>query len=46
MMMIMSLLADDTGISQALVPIAVFVGIGLANMAILSRIAERNARSS
>ena len=46
MMMIMSLLADDTGISQALVPIAVFVGIVLAIMAILSMIAERNARSS
>src|SRR5438552_2047508 len=46
MMMIMSLLADDTGITQALVPIAVFVGIVLAIMAILSMIAERNARSS
>ena len=46
MMMIMSLFADDTGITQALVPIAVFVGIVLAIMAILSMIAERNARSS
>ncbi|HMF20273.1 MAG TPA: type II secretion system F family protein [Gemmataceae bacterium] len=46
MMMLMTLLADDTGISTALVPIAVFVGIVLGIMAILSMIAERNARSS
>jgi tight adherence protein C len=47
MMMTMTLFAaDNTGISQALIPIAVFVGILLGIMAILSMISERNARST
>src|SRR6266852_9177248 len=47
MMMTMTLFAaDNTGISQALIPLAVFGGIVLGIMAILSMIAERNARSS
>ena len=47
MMMTMTIFAaDNTGISQALIPIAVFVGILLGIMAILSMISERNARST
>ena len=48
MMMIMTIFAVEsgTGIGQALIPLAVFGGIVLGIMAILSMIAERNARSS
>ena len=48
MMMIMTVFAVEsgTGIGQALIPLAVFGGIVLGIMAILSMIAERNARSS
>src|SRR5438132_3318555 len=48
MMMIMTVFAVEsgTGIGQALIPLAVFGGIVLGNMAILSMIAERNARSA
>jgi len=48
MMMIMTIFAVEsgTGIGQALIPLAEFGGIVLGIMAILSMIAERNARSS